>query len=154
MAGIALAVFCNRGLWRQIGTRIVVFPDGIEHIRRGESIRYRWEDIQAYYGSGLCRDAILYVEIDWHYRVIHRAGNQFEFSEQFQSKEETPIGYLWGYCVWSSVCGAGLVWAWWTDLSFADRRISIGGAVFGAALLYFQSSVCPSLHSVCFGERT
>ncbi len=31
--------------------------------------------------------------------------------------------------------GAGLVWAWWTDLSFADRRISIGGAVFGAALL-------------------
>jgi hypothetical protein len=68
---------------------------------------------------------------------------------------DRPLKTL-GFCLLTifvlAPAGAGLVWAWWTELSLGDRRISWYGAVIGAGLVLGGILAIP-LSVLCFIRR-
>ncbi len=95
-------VWSARGLWRQLGARVIVFPDRLVHERKQGSIDYRWDDLREFYYSGVDRYVVQeaelfpgekkqHLETEYSYRFCHANGRSFEFGELFDDEDTTPL---------------------------------------------------------------
>lgn len=92
-----LGALLYRELWRQVGARVLIFPDRLVHVHGKQSDTYAWEDIEEFfcwgvdeYVSTLVLDRRL-VESRYHYRFRHKDGHQFVFSERFGGAGGEPL---------------------------------------------------------------
>ena len=96
IAAIA-GVWSARRLWKQIGARVLVFPDRLVWLRRQESVAFPWNELEEFCCWGVSQYSTVmlidqqFVETEYHYRFRHRDGHGFDFSEKFDSKDARPL---------------------------------------------------------------
>jgi hypothetical protein len=48
-----VGMWSARGLWKQIGARVLVYPDRLIWVRRHESVDYPWDEVEEFYCWGV-----------------------------------------------------------------------------------------------------
>jgi hypothetical protein len=82
-----LCAIMYRRRWRQIGSRVRVYPDRLVFVRRGNAVDLFWDEIRAFYCRARNEHQTVtgldqtYLGTRWKYRFVHLDGRQAEFGE-------------------------------------------------------------------------